>query len=565
MKHSLQQKKIYQHFTCMKSLFIIVILTGMLLVLSCNQTQASDVTYHERIQQYAPIFYFEAQEQFYPIDAQYFIDNSYLNYFDTQTNTISIIDEHPTASSLQNITDPYYFLDNIHASLYDSQTHSQLYQQQKNQYDTTIYYQYFEQGSIIVLQYWCFYAYNLGDINVHEGDWEMVQIVLQSNTPTMMMFSQHNTGQKMNWDDVEKTNTHPHVYVARGSHASYPRYYQGKLGMASDTVGKNGRVLSSAEYSLVDLSDQPWITFAGRWGEMQNINDIFLGFSGSFGPMFRENSRMYTTPFSWGESLPEVNTGLLPLEWFLYHFLTFFILTTMLSLAILSYKIIKRYKTSGLGPRFLSFLYIDAINKYSLGNILFFIGIIIAGVALFLPWYTISADITASTVHTDGFIDLIQIDGINGVQITYPGAQGPIGLASFVLPFSVLIGIGILFTLLKSIGLKHSKDVAKQCIKQSVSLLIPIIILFASIVSMGMILPSLMPDIGETQEISTIFSLLSKNPIHGAETVEFIQQDMTASLDMTWGFGLGSYLLICAGIIVCCSAILLYSAKKTFY
>ena len=94
-----------------------------------------------------------------------------------------------------------------------------------------------------IIQYWFFYAFNGGDLNRHEGDWEMIQVVLSGEQPTQVMFSQHYAGQTATWNQVEKEGDHVKVYVARGSHANYIKPYSGKIGLASDTVGDNGKIL----------------------------------------------------------------------------------------------------------------------------------------------------------------------------------------------------------------------------------------------------------------------------------------------------------------------------------
>ena len=57
------------------------------------------------------------------------------------------------------------------------------------------------------------------------------------------MFSQHYAGQTATWNQVEKDGNHVKVYVARGSHANYIKPYSGKIGLASDNVGDNGKIL----------------------------------------------------------------------------------------------------------------------------------------------------------------------------------------------------------------------------------------------------------------------------------------------------------------------------------
>lgn len=80
-----------------------------------------------------------------------------------------------------------------------------------------------------VLQYHYFYAYNdyrisADGINHHEGDWEMVAVFLKNGEeePYGVGYSQHHHGAFRFWENVEKLELQPVVYVALGSHANYP-------------------------------------------------------------------------------------------------------------------------------------------------------------------------------------------------------------------------------------------------------------------------------------------------------------------------------------------------------
>lgn len=87
----------------------------------------------------------------------------------------------------------------------------------------------------LILQYWFFYAVNdwrsnsLGlGVNDHEGDWEHVDVVLESHDgewmPACVSASAHNeSGAQLarQWDQFERSDTHPIIYVANGSHANY--------------------------------------------------------------------------------------------------------------------------------------------------------------------------------------------------------------------------------------------------------------------------------------------------------------------------------------------------------
>ena len=542
-----------------KIICVLFLLISTLSIIGLNSATAEEINAN----MYAPILYFEGQETCFPIDATYHIDNSKLYVHDGETATL--IDDEPTVPELATYTESAFFLDNTQGSSKDANSIISHYQQTKNDYDIIVYYHQSNHQGKTVLQYWFFYAYNNGELNVHEGDWEMIQLIIESNTPTTAMYSQHHSGQQLTWAEVDTTSTHPHVYVSRGSHANYFRSFSGKLGIASDTVGNNGVILTDENYQLVELSDQEWLSFAGRWGEMQQVEDTLLGFSGPFGPAFREDGNMWNNPVEWGESLPELNTSLLPFEWFLYNFVTIFFVITALSIGLLCFRLYRRSKDHGFGPRFFSSLYIDGVNIHSLGNILFFAGIAVAIIGLTLPWYSISADVTVEGYTTEGFIDFLSIDGLNGVQITYPGANGPIAIGSFILPFSLIIAIGFVFTFFKAIGVQKSNVLGRTYLWRGISLIIPFIILLIVIFSLGSIIPSMVSDDMGSNEITTLFSSVSKNPISGSETIALSDGGVSGDIDMIWGLGTGGYLMLLAGIILLTGGILLITARKTFY
>ncbi len=88
-------------------------------------------------------------------------------------------------------------------------------------------------GQWKILQYHYFYAFNdwrlaANGMNHHEGDWELVSVLLKNDQPYAVLFSQHRTGSMKYWKDVLRVTdqdgnpgTHPLVYVALGSHANY--------------------------------------------------------------------------------------------------------------------------------------------------------------------------------------------------------------------------------------------------------------------------------------------------------------------------------------------------------
>jgi hypothetical protein len=165
----------------------------------------------------------------------------------------------------------------------------------------------------LALQYWFFYAFNDFN-NTHEGDWEMIQLVFDAADPAEALeerpvevgYSSHEGAERAEWgeDKLELVDeTHPVVYPAAGSHANKftDALYLGSSAEAGvgcdDTRGPHVeltpavRVIPSDPLAAADAF--PWITFEGRWGELQPAF-----FNGPTGP----NSKgQWTLPIAWSE------------------------------------------------------------------------------------------------------------------------------------------------------------------------------------------------------------------------------------------------------------------------
>ena len=85
-------------------------------------------------------------------------------------------------------------------------------------------------GDRIVLQYWYFYyddvySYPFAPAGAfwqaHEGDWEVVTVVLsrRGNHPQYVAYSQHCTGERRSWSNLDRVGTHPVDHVFEGYRA----------------------------------------------------------------------------------------------------------------------------------------------------------------------------------------------------------------------------------------------------------------------------------------------------------------------------------------------------------
>ncbi len=503
---------------------------------------------------YAPILYFEKNECCYPVDVSYLLGESPLDAV-SKLKTINI--EGNTV----------YYIDNPAGTVNDNGVIDD-YKSKMSQYGYTVYYIVNTSVSgYTFIQYWMFYAFNDGEHNRHEGDWEMVEVVIPDSGEKWVGYSQHYSGQKATWDLVEKQGDHIKVYVARGSHANYLRSYSGKLGIASDIVADNGKILFPDDYKLVKLSDQIWLNYNFLWGEVSSAEDIIMGNAGPQGPKYRQdmNGNLMWDGITWGNSLLPANEILFIFEWFLYNFVTIFVALTVVSLGVILYRIYRRHKKYGLGPRVVSMFYIDGFNLKSIGNILCFVGIIVAIVGLFNQWYVVSADINVPNILTTGRFNLLTIDGLNGVQITIPSSSGLTPMGTMFFPFSLIILIGFVFMILGTVGLHLSRKLGKKYLYRGIKLIVVIIVLILAIMAIGFITGLIGDTSNGSNYIFDLLNALSSNPFGGTYAFSVSEGGISGQINVDWNLGFGAILILLSGFILVIAGVLEIVANKTFF
>ncbi len=517
-------------------------------------------------ERFAPIFYFEKEEELFPVAISYHLSNSNLNK--SEGNASILIDANPSVEELSkyNDADENYYLDNRKGTIDDNSIIKD-YRENMGSLGYTVYSHVFKRNNNIIIQYWIFYAFNRGTLNTHEGDWEMVQIILNENgEPVKAMYSQHISGQKAEWEQVEKNGGHIKVYVARGSHANYFRYYQGMLGLARDVVGKNGRILKPDDYSLVILGEagegnhgtnQNWIDFAGRWGDFGGGEDELRGKRGPYGPVYRENGEIWNG-IEWGESLPALRNDVLKIEWLLYHFTTLYFMVLVAFLTFILFSIYRRYKKGGLKKPFIHLLKIDGINMKSIGNILAIIGVALAIAALFYPWYDISVNIPEGKYKTPGLTEILSIDGMQGVQINLLEANsGMIQIGALPIPFSLIIGAAIIFFILRTIGIE-SKKAGKKYMVRGIKFLIPVILIIIGIMFLQ-ILAFQISEVETAEDVKEIIKNISSHPVGGEDTLNLPDY---GNVYLEWGLEKGAILLLLSSILLIISGLVEMIAKE---
>src|SRR3954452_8864200 len=162
----------------------------------------------------------------------------------------------------------------------------------------------------LVVQYWFFYYFNQFN-DLHEGDWEGMQISFDADTPaealakgpSQIALFQHAGGERANWDDskVQKDGTHPIVFPAAGSHATF---YDDAIYIQN---GSHGSGVGCDNTSPPNIRSDPlpvviptaaapgsefqWLGFLGHWGQREK------GFNN--GPQGPTTKKQWLRPFTW--------------------------------------------------------------------------------------------------------------------------------------------------------------------------------------------------------------------------------------------------------------------------
>jgi hypothetical protein len=534
-------------------IYLLLFLLGAALLTGISLREANAQTPQELASRFSPILRFTSGEKFYPTSVDYIISISSLK-LRASDGTSTTVTDNPAPSNLGSYIGSDLFLDNKLETLDNI---AEDYTQKAETIGYHAYVHIVTSGSTQTIQYWLFYAFNNGPLNEHQGDIEVIQIFLDnSNNPQHALYSQHGAGENAAWTDVEKQDTHPIVYVAQGSHANYFRPYQGKMGIESDIVSNDGKTITHTDLNLVLLGEpnshppeQSWLDFAGRWGYWGTNEDVALGRAGPLGPAFNQDSIRWAQPQAYLNTTLTVNGTYFILAWITYYFLLLFVIYVTIRAAWKIVSIVRLHRKSGLlVKKFLK-------GRGTIGLALGIIALLIMVVALFFPWYTITASSQAGALANQGSITLLNIDGINGIQANLffgPGGDATSGYSSLFalqIPFAILIAVGIILLALDIIGIKNPKSLGLKFILGAITTLLPIILIFIFINQLPLFLPwasQLAPGRTIPPQLDTTVHTIATNPITGTTNQQF---PIIGTTTINWGYGIGAYLFITAAII----------------
>ena len=255
--------------------------------------------------EYQPVLVFHPDERFRPTKVQSFVADSELERFVGSSQQQlpldafwTVVDPDPEPGELGSLAPGIYRLDQIGCNAYAPLAGATCYAQAwaEGSGGDAVYGRVVRTETRVVLQYWLFYYDNplllpstpFGVFwQSHEGDWEAVNVILDANEePVEAAYSQHCSGQRRPWADVERRDgTHPVAYVGLGSHANFFAPGGGPLGLVPISplcippivpplpfLQIADQVLAGEEegqQTIQRIEGMPWAGFPGRWGESE--------------------------------------------------------------------------------------------------------------------------------------------------------------------------------------------------------------------------------------------------------------------------------------------------------
>ncbi|HWV35395.1 MAG TPA: hypothetical protein VNZ55_07175 [Thermomicrobiales bacterium] len=312
---------------------LLVLITDLTPVLAAQMAGEAGIEHdlspeEELAERYAPVAYLKRQryacddsgEAYLPLPVDAVLDDpSVLLRLHKPDNSNPgldpIIKPGPTIDDLAWLSSNYY-LDFPGNALNPGCWYEHWSRSKAGEYEPTVYAHIATQDDVegLALQYWFFWIFNDFN-NRHEGDWEMIQLNFEASTvedalgedPVTVTYAQHGGGERSDWmdDEVQREGSHPIVFPAAGSHASYYDartwlgWGPGGTGFGCDITTRPYR-REQLQVVLIPENPDPsgdfaWLYFRGRWGELRGWEYN--------GPRTPSYTRKWREPVTWVDTV----------------------------------------------------------------------------------------------------------------------------------------------------------------------------------------------------------------------------------------------------------------------
>lgn len=281
---------------------VLALITLLLTALPPDPGSAQGDAAQELVDRYTPVAYLRDQtapcdrdgEGYFPAPVESVLGNPdvALKIADTNSSrTDTIIKMGPTAADIAGLDNTHYldFPGNARRPGCRFERDFQAYAEAEGLEPTTYAHIVVDtERHRVVIQYWLWYYFNDWN-NLHEGDWEVIQVVFDAASieealetdPILYAYAQHGGGELATPGDDKLLleDGHPVIYPAAGSHATHYEQHlflgwgENGTGFGCDNASSPATTVPLAAVVVPDDPDPAgpfgWIFFEGRWGERQ--------------------------------------------------------------------------------------------------------------------------------------------------------------------------------------------------------------------------------------------------------------------------------------------------------
>jgi hypothetical protein len=121
------------------------------------------------------------------------------------------------------------------------------------------------------------------------------------------------------------------------------------------------------------------------------------------------------------------------------------------------------------------------------------------------------------------------------------------------------------FLVLSTIGISQSKKLGKKYVLRGIRLFIPFILILIFIVTVASLLPAISPpNIEGNTDMLDAMQAISASPFSGQYSLQTTDVE-GGSIELQWGFGIGAYLLLFAGIILIMAGLMEITAHEQLF
>ena len=181
-------------------------------------------------------------------------------------------------------------------------------------------------------------------------------------------------------------------------------------------------------------------------------------------------------------------------------------------------------------------------TPFTRGTYLGLFGKVLYLIAIFMPWYVVAASVNAGDYSTDGWVNLVTIDGLKGIQINelLTGGAIPRPVSFLPVPLSWILLFFFGWSVFSIVRARTARRRGWKFIRGG----LVILIIFGVIYLMVSRLPSMVP--AELGDLREIIAYVASSPRGGMATRTF---GIYGSVKLKWGVQIGGYMLFISAIL----------------